>query len=319
MSPVMASKAKASAVIGKLTNGVPVAFEPQGNPVDDALRKADQNVRLAIQLASPVEGRFKEFIDQNRAMRPSTMVKPNSFAGQTLALCGAGPSLCDAKIVGVDQIFACNSAVNYLMAQGVNVTGAIGVDQTPGLLREWDTTYDIPYYVASSCDPQLIKYLRSKDRQLYWFHNAVGLEDEILYYSETWPPGFVVGEGFTVVSRFIGMALWMGFERIDVYGADCCLAEGDIAHANGEHVEDAYHNPLLMWGKLPPSEREWRTRPDMLRDAVSLAKRAQSSAGRIRLMGDTLPVALLGKDQNYLDQVSRTLLPGELPPTEPTI
>lgn len=270
--------------------------------------------RLAIQLASPVEGRFQEFIDANRHTPDLACVTPGMYAGKTLALCGAGPSLQDAVITGVDEVFACNSALTYLATKGVTVTGGVGVDQTPRLVEEWADPPDVPYFVASSCDPLLIQHLRAHDRRLVFFHNAVGIENELEYYCATWPPSFLVGQGFTVVTRFLGLAEWLGFERVDVYGADCAFAPGDVAHANGEVAHEAYHHPLILTGQLPPSERVWRTRPDMLRDAVALAKRVQQSRGRIRLMGDTLPVALLGKDDAYLDLVSRTLAPGELPP-----
>ena len=277
-------------------------------------------IRYAIELASPVQDKFADFIAANRTTTPLEMVQPNVFPGQTAAICGAGPSLADtilAGIAGVDHVFACNSALGYLISNGLRVTGAVGIDQTPGLLREWADLPDVPYYVASSCDPALIQHLTAHGRRVVFFHNAVGLEDEYDLYCRTWPPTFMVGQGFTVCSRFIGVAQWMGFERVDVYGADCAFGPDDVTHANGEAADAAYRTPLIMTGKLPPSDRTWRTRPDMLRDAVHLAKRAQESAGRIRLMGDTLPVALLGKDAAYLDQVSRTLLPGETAPLAP--
>lgn len=270
--------------------------------------------RYAIELASPVQDKFLGFILQNRETGPLEMVQPLTHQGQSAAICGAGPSLNTAIISGVDQIFACNSALPYLLTQGVAVTGAVGIDQTPGLLREWSDPPDVPYYVASSCDPALIAHLQAHNRRVIFFHNAVGLVDEHELYCRTWPPTFMVGQGFTVVSRFIGVAQWMGFERVDVYGADCAFGPDDVTHADGELATVAYRNPLIMTGQLPPSPRVWRSRPDMLRDAVHLAKRVQESSGRIRLLGDTLPVALLGKDAAYLDQVSRTLLPDEVPP-----
>jgi hypothetical protein len=282
--------------------------------IAEAPRVADP-LRIAIQLTSPVEGKFEGFIRENVATKPLRVVKEGMFAGKTLALCGAGPSLKDETIRGADEIFACNSALPYLIAQGVKVTGGVGIDQTPGLLREWSDPPDVPYFLASSCDPSLVAYLVAHGRKVRFFHNAVGLPDELAFYGATWPPTYMVGEGLTVVSRFIGLAFYMGFERVDVYGADCAFGEDHIVHANGELANEAYTNPLIMRGVLPPSIREWRTRPDMLRDAVHLVNRVRQFPGRVRLIGDTLPVALLGKDDAYLNNVCRTLQPGELPPT----
>lgn len=302
MSLTMRSRGHAAATIGKISPKISPATPPV------------HPTRYGIELASPVDGKFEEFIAQNRATPALACVQPHTHVGKSLALCGAGPSLTTSDIRGVDDIFACNSALPYLVAQGAHVTGGVGVDQTPGLLREWETPPNVTYYVASSCDPALIAYLLEHDRRVEFFHNAVGIANEMAVYRTTWPTALMVGRGFTVVSRAIDLAAVMGFERIDVYGADCAFGDNDVAHANGEHITAAYGNPLIMTGTLPPSTREWRTRPDMLRDAVELARMTQRSAGRVRLMGDTLPVALLGKEDTYLDAVSRTLAPGESPP-----
>ena len=287
----------AAAVLGKLA------------PAEQVLPPAVGHYQ-AIELHSPVTDKLAGYIAENRKGE-IVMAFEGQFAGKTAAICGAGPSLAGADFTGVDLVFACNSAAAYLRGK---ITAAVGLDQTIALLREWaDPDPSIPYFVASSCDPAVIAHLRAHGCQLFWFHNYVGLTEEPAIYN-TWPNGFMVGEGMTVVSRFLGLAQWMGIERMDVYGADCAFGPDDQAHANGENAEAAYGNPLVMVGKLPPSDREWRTRPDMLRDAVHLVKRVRAANGRIRLMGDTLPVALLGKTDDYLDTVSRTLAPGEVPP-----
>ena len=268
--------------------------------------------RIAISLESPVAGEIRGFVEANRITDPENMVQPNTALGQTLALCGAGPSLRSLSFDKTDQLWACNSALPYLVEQGVDVTAGIGIDQTPGLLKEWSKPPDVTYYVASSCDPEMIAHLRAHNRKHQFFHNCVGFIDEWEWdeYCEHWPPGYMVGEGATVVSRAIGLAQWMGFERVDVYGADCAFGEDDLVHANGEGVSEAYGNPVLMQGEI--SGRMWRTRPDMLLGAVDLVRKTKKSEGRIRLMGDTLAVALLGKSEEFLTNVMRRLSPTEI-------
>lgn len=265
--------------------------------------------RYALQLSSPVQGRFREFVEANRTTEPLRVIAQNAYLGQTVAICGAGPSLAKHEIEGVDQVWACNSALTYLLDTGVRVSAGVGIDQTPGLLREWITAPDVSYLLASSCDPALVKHLQSKGRHITFFHNAVGFDNEFNYYCEEWPETLMVGQGFMVTSRMIGVAQWLGFERIDIYGCDCAL-DGDVAHANGEIVTDAYQDPLIMQGEI--NGRMWRTRPDMLMGAVDLVRRVKKSEGRIRLIGDTLPVALLGKDDDYLNAVARVLKPDEM-------
>jgi hypothetical protein len=279
-----------------------------------------QRPRLGIELRSPVQEHLRDYVDANRVTDPARMVTPDKRVGHTVAICGAGPSLhAEHKhIGGVDAVWACNSAVSFLASLCQRVDVAIGIDQTEGLLREWLFPPDVPYYLASSVDPKLVQHLETWKRTVSFFHNHVGFADnEFEHYCGTWPPTLMVGEGFTVVSRAIGLALWMGYERVDVYGADCAFSDNDVTHANGEVATEAYHNPLIMAGEI--NGRTWRTRPDMLMDAVHLVRRVRQANGRIRLMGDTLPVALLGKPDEFLTQVAERLLPGDPRNPAPTI
>jgi hypothetical protein len=50
----------------------------------------------------------------------------------------------------------------------------------------------------------------------------------------------------------------------------------------------------------------------MLADAVHLARRVKQFPGQVRLIGDTLPVFLMGKSEEFLDLVSKKLTPDQL-------
>lgn len=278
---------------------------------------------VSIELLNPITDKLPGFIVANAKGNPD-MVAPDTNPAQTLALCGAGPSLRDPRFDKTDQLWACNSALPYLIGEGIHVDVGVGIDQTPGMLREWLEPPDVVYFVASSCDPALIAHLKDHDREVRMFHNNVGvgppqgdgidIEWEWRQYCDAYPPSYMVGEGATVVSRTIGIAFWAGFERVDIYGADCCFMDHDLAHANGDTEDEAYGgNTTIMEGEI--SGRMWRTRPDMLLEAVDLVRRVRTTGGKIRLMGDTLPVCLLGKSEEFLDEVIRRLEPGEAPPT----
>ena len=263
------------------------------------------------------------FVRANARTRPMRVCHADEYHGETLALCGAGPSLRVARFEPTDQLWACNSALPWLIEHGVLPTAGVAIDQTPRLLEEWKDAYDVAYLVASSVDPHLVQHLTRHGRSVRFFHNAVGItksdwvnpdpehlrDYEFALYCTAFPPTYVLGSGQTVVSRVIRLAFWMGFERIDVYGADCCLGPGDQAHANGEDAEAAYGNPLLWAAEI--NGRRWVSRPDMTMDAVDLVQRVRESGGRVRLMGDTLPVALLGKSDQVLSEVCRRLAPDE--------
>jgi hypothetical protein len=270
----------------------------------------EERVRLPITLESPVQDLLGGFCAENRKTEPLVMAKQGSYQGKTLALCGAGPSLADySNINGVDYVFAANSALPYLTAKGQHVDAGIGIDQTPGLLREWLDPPDVPYFLASTVDPELVRHLKDFGRDILFFHSLVGFPYEVEAYKK-WPTGFMVFSGRNVVGRFLAVANWLGFESVDIYGADHAFRSDDIAHADGTTADEAYDgNVLVMSGEI--DGRMWHTRADMLVAAVDLARQARDSGGRIRLIGDTLPNALIDKDDEFLDQVCRQLEPGE--------
>ena len=291
----------------KQTTSVETSANPQPEPKQ----------LMGVELKNPVSDRLREFAFRNRVLvgpNPE-MVRKHTFLGQTLALCGAGPSLDPKHVRGTTHVWACNSALPWLIQQGVEVSAGVGIDQSPGLLREWSDPPDVTYYVATTCDPELVGHLIDHSRRVVFMHNYVAwseyADDEFGHYNNDWPPAYMLGTGATVVPRVIGLAAWMGFERIDVHGADCALGDGDIAHANGETAVQAFTNPVLMGGEI--NGRNYRTRPDLLMAAVDLARAVQSNPGHVRLIGDTLAVALQAKPDAYLDEVVRRLKPGEIP------
>ena len=277
-----------------------------------------------IVLQSPVADLIPGFTFANCKRKNIEMVGPqDSRLGKVLALCGAGPSLRMERMDPADEVWACNSALTYLLDNGIRdlmpraqVVG-VAIDQTPQMLEEWVTAPDVLYYLASTTDPKLCDHLEAQGRSVRWFHNAVGFKEgldvEFKHYDEDWPPTFTLGMGATVVPRLIALGAWLGFRRIDVYGADCAFAEGDVVHANGGTASAVYGNPVIMEGKV--RGRMWRTRPDLLMSAVDLARQVAQNPGHIRLIGDTLPVALMGLADDQLDAVMQRVEPGKEPTT----
>lgn len=276
-------------------------------------RAKPRGMREPMTLTNPEHGNYEDFAMANLKLLVKHGLgapKADEFHGKVLALCGAGPSLASEPIYEADEVWGCNSAVNWLQENGHAPTAAVGIDQTEQMVKDWATTPDVTHYIASTVNPKLTEHLLARGRTVKFFHNLVGWgEGEIEFYnSAPWPASFMMGGGATVLSRTIGLAAWMGFRRIDVYGADCAFTDG-IAHANGETIEDAFGHTSVMEGVV--DGRTWHTRPDMLMCAVDLVRLARKYPGRIRLMGDTLPVALLGFEDAYLDQVIRRVEPGE--------
>jgi hypothetical protein len=266
-----------------------------------------------MKLLSPVEVHLESFTRANAKVRPMRVLHENMYTGQTLALCGAGPSLGES-VIEADQVFACNSALPWLVERGVHVDVGVSIDQSERMLVDWAEPPDVEYFIASTVNPKLVKHLQAHGRSFRFFHSAVGFKDEFDLYCKLYPSTLLAGAGWTVIGRFLGVARWLGFRRIDVYGADHALGPGDTAHANGESADDAYTTPLIFSGYI--DDRLWRTRADMLMAAVDLVRRVRNTHDMdVRLVGDTLPNALLDKDDDFLDQVCRVLAPDEVIPT----
>ena len=131
----------------------------------------------------------------------------------------------------------------------------------------------------------------------------------------------MVGSGLNAVSRAIDLALVMGAAKITVLGADCALridkpnpgalagskehtrwlTEDVVMHADGGHALTSGATPVTLGGEI--DGRHWETKPDMLITASWLVQMKWAWPDVIEYIGDTLPNALLGKDQDYLDRL----------------
>lgn len=196
---------------------------------------------VTCKLRLPNQAHLFEHIQTN-AKHATKLISPGSHCGKSVAICGAGPSLRDAYPVG-DEVWACNSALPYLVNKSVRVTHGFAIDQGEEMLaaHEWGTTFDVEYMVASSVHPRLVEHLLASGRSLTWFHSFLGIPDPEgwesdkylsyeaeLYatlYGKTGQQTGVAGHGLNSVSRAICLALGMGFSEINVYGNDCCAKE----------------------------------------------------------------------------------------------
>lgn len=287
-----------------------------------------------IHLANPVAEHFEAFLFGN-ALHCDRVAVEGSAAGQHIVICGAGPSLADeiaAVAPTADQLWGCNSALPWLLAHGYRATHGFAIDQTTAMCEEWASAPDVEYLVASTVHPHLTEYLLAKGRRLTFFHNYVGIKkppvqrengDIVAYedwcYAGLYPSTVRAGSGLNAVTRAIDVALFMGAATVTVLGADCALRvsrplpaevaqgspehltwlrEATVMHADGGSALASGATPLTLQGEI--DGRVWHTKPDLIISAVSLVAMARHSAGRVRIVGDTLPNALMDKPEEYL-------------------
>jgi hypothetical protein len=306
--------------------------------------------QATIKLQNPVAEHFQAFVIGNavqcQRIPPhaygekcdsaacAVVVEKDSAAGQHLVLCGAGPSLAETAAEWCpqgDQVWGCNSAMTWLYDHNHRPTHGFTVDQTAHMLEEWASVPDVEYLIASTVHPHLSEYLVARGRRTRFFHNYVGIKgDPVTYDGETmgfedwmyaalFPTTVRAGSGLNSVNRAIDVALFMGFGKITVLGADCAirftrpqpkdapigspayrqwLEEETTMHADGGHAMASGATQITMQGEV--DGRLWLTKPDMIVSAVWLEKTRQRHRDTITLVGDTLPVALRDKPDEYL-------------------
>lgn len=309
-----------------------------------------------IQLCNPETANFETFIVKNAAtcrripQHPkdepcsndcTPVVVGDTAKGQHVIICGAGPSLkenADEWCKQGDQVWGCNSAATWLHKNGYKVTHGFTVDQTAAMCQEWVSAPDIEYLVASTVHPHLLEYLVSKGRRTTLFHNFVGvgqrhppvevkpgyvMDYEMWMYHELYLPTVVTGWGLNSVTRAIGIAHVMGFEKITVLGADCAirfktpppegydvhspehaewLRKETIMHADGGHALASGATPVTLTGIV--DGRTWLTKPDMAESARWLVELARTFP-KIQLIGDTFPNAIKDKSASFLNRLPR--------------
>jgi hypothetical protein len=220
------------------------------------------------------------------------------------------------------------------------VTHGFAIDQGEAMLgpHEWQTTYPIHYYVASSVHPRLVQHLQAHQREMTFFHSYLGLSDpegwtppadrpdvtyEMWLYTTQYATGIQVGFGLNAVPRAICLAIYMGYDAITVYGADCACAPD---HAPMPAVGTAAYRPWLESLRMYADGRcadvygehavmaeavidgvRWHTRPDMVMSALHMVT-LQRSYPHITLVGHTLPNALRHQDAAFMQDMP-TLTP----------
>jgi hypothetical protein len=334
-----------------------MASRAEKRRAERAAQKAFGGKQSEIRLQNPVAGHFSSFIFGNATMQDG-VIEQGQNKGQHVVICGAGPSLADTAadyVDKADEVWGCNSALIYLRDRGLRVTHGLTVDQTPHMLEEWATTPDVMYYLASSVHPHLTDLLRINERPYRIFHNYVGLrENPVEYgvcvdcetvvqnandpcskckgenvdrqmmayedwiYSALYPATVRAGSGLNTTSRAMDVALFAGFEKITVLGADCALrlhqprpdcAEGSPEHmdwlrnhaqmhADGSTALRSGATAVTLGGEI--DGRWWESKPDMLITAVWMADMANAYPERIELVGDTLPNAIRDKPEDFL-------------------
>lgn len=174
-------------------------------------------------------------------------------ASGEVAVCGAGPSLREHARELRGEVFAINSAIGYLLGEGIVPRWAMIWDCAE-LCREFAVPHpDVTYLVASRCHPAVFERLKDC-RVLVW--HACGDHNILEYLEEHGIMEPLVNGGTTGITRGIYLAYALGYRHLNLYGADSCYVGSDT-HVGGASLVYEHHLPVIINGRWFDSTAQW--------------------------------------------------------------
>lgn len=138
---------------------------------------------------------------------------------RTAIICGLGhslhqfiPHIATTKA----DVFACKST-EVLKQHGIRVRYEVHVDAQPKEAQFVSKYPDVIYLISSQCDPATFDAIQPYHK--YEWHSRM---------SDTWTPverKLCLSAGTNVVIHAIQLAVYLGYQNIEVYGMDCSWAD----------------------------------------------------------------------------------------------
>jgi len=185
-----------------------------------------------------------------------------------VAIVGSGPSIeyTHKKLKG--DVMAINSSIGYLLDQGI----------VPKFGMIWDAAEvcekfavphpDIIYLIGARCHPKVFE--RLKDCKVVVWH-AGGDHNIAEFMAERGMDEPMVNGGSAGVTRAMYLAVALGYDHLNIYGADSCYSK-DKTHINGALVPEK--DLMIAIGNDPPlffrTTPEWCSQVNEFREIYSI-------------------------------------------------
>lgn len=179
-------------------------------------------------------------------------LKLHEFKGETLIICGGGPSI--GEIEQLKQIralqkkggkvLAINRTHDWLFTKGITPWAGILLDPVPAVANYIAPRRGVRYYVGSQCHPETLDVFDKPDIQKALWHAASVPElDEWLTPTERLL--CVPANGSTCGLRAILLGYMLGFREIHLFGMDSSyqVEDGKIVLSDGKPKLHAYAKP----------------------------------------------------------------------------
>lgn len=201
--------------------------------------------------------------------------------GGTVAICGSGPSLrtqLDVLRAWPGEVWAINNALNYLIDEGVCVTGFVALDPQDDIADCVAKRHpNVKYYISSVCHPKVFQMLTGLDVMVW----------HALQHDCQNPPGELqVSGGMFTSHRAPVVAYVRGFRDIHIFGCDASFDRGSYAweDAEGDGSLCGYTDVITVraGGKL------FRTSPILMHQAAFFARMADTFPCPLHFHGEGL-------------------------------
>lgn len=245
-------------------------------------------VRLALTMTSCITS--QEMHANFHASLERGFVPINDYLGAysgTCSVVGSGPSIKETHKELTGDVIAINSAISYLLDQGVVPKFGVLWDGTQIVEKFARPHPDITYLVASRCHPDVFE--RLKDCKVIVWH-AGGDHDiaDVMSRPEVQeklkiPQPLICG-GSAGVTRTLYLASVLGYSDIHLFGADSCYSTLGETHIRGSLVPekdvlislgDGSDGAPAMWFRTTP---EWCQQVNEYRAIYALTVSGRLSA-----------------------------------------
>jgi hypothetical protein len=204
-----------------------IAAENRGRPIHHQQSQAINAGDIKIKTRNCVDhDKIKSNILENLSQIRAWATICGYNEGGEVAICSAGPSLSnhieeirDLQNRGV-KIVAVKHAIETLRRHGIKPWAVVLLDprgHVEGFVKKPDT--DAIYFVASMCDPSVVKALNQNNCNVIGYHAFVGAGETDLFITSDLP----VSGGSATSTRSIGLFSDMfGIKKFHLFGVDLC-------------------------------------------------------------------------------------------------
>jgi hypothetical protein len=226
--------------------------------------------------------KLKEHVKSAQA-RGWPQIKLNEFMGQTLIICGGGPSIGEFEQLKQiralqkkgGKVLAINRTHDWLFTKGITPWAGILLDPVPQVANYICPRRGVRYYIGSQCHPDTFNVFDKPDLQKALWH-AASIPEMEEWLSPQERILCVPANGSTCGLRSILLGYMLGFREIHLFGMDSSyeVIDGKISQtADGKPKLHAYakpegiHDIKEMVIRYPDGERTYYGNTMMLAQA----------------------------------------------------